>query len=141
MMFPCIDPRTEGHCGRCNCRGGCCNSCMVAPALDSMRFPGDLVEHARAFEVFAVEIDVPGVGAFERAASKLHLDTSVLRRRVQSLAEYAGGALVVGRGRALRLTPLGARVRAIAADLVSRARAMHTHETMPERIVVGCTEA
>ncbi len=105
------------------------------------RFSGDLVEHARAFEVLAAELDVPSVGAFERAASKLHLDTSVLRRRMQSLAEYAGGALVSGRGRALRLTPLGARVRTLASDLVERARAMQTHERPLERIVVGCTEA
>lgn len=105
------------------------------------RFPGDLVEHARAFGVLAAEIDVPGAGAFERAARKLHLDPSVLRRRVQSLVEYAGGSLVTGRGRELRLTPLGARVRGVSAQLVDLASAVHTNVTPPEHVVIGCTEA
>ena len=105
------------------------------------RFPGDLVEHARAFGVLAAEVDVPGAGAFERAARKLHLDTSVLRRRLQALVDYAGGPLLTGRGRELRLTPLGARVRGVSMQLVELASAMHTHASLPERVVVGCTEA
>jgi LysR family cyn operon transcriptional activator len=109
--------------------------------IDSGRFPGDLVEHARAFGVLATEIDVPGAGAFERAARKLHLDASVLRRRLQSLVDYAGGPLVTGRGRELRLTPLGARVRGVSTQLVELATAIHTDVAPPERVVVGCTEA
>src|SRR5580765_7451791 len=105
------------------------------------RFSGDLVEHARAFGVLAAEVDVPGAGAFERAARKLHLDTSVLRRRLQALVDYAGGPLLTGRGRELRLTPLGARVRGVSTQLVELAAAMHTHASLPERVVVGCTEA
>src|SRR5437763_10493793 len=97
-----------------------CIFCMI----DVGRFPGDLVEHARAFGVLAAEIDVPGAGAFERAARKLHLDASVLRRRLQSLVDYAGGPLVTGRGRELRLTPLGARVRGVSTQLVELANAI-----------------
>jgi DNA-binding transcriptional LysR family regulator len=106
-----------------------------------MRFAGDLVEHARAFVVLSAELDVPGNGAFERAARKLHVDTSVLRRRVQALSEHAGGELMAGRGRELRLTPLGTRIRTLASELLDRATAMHTRKDPPERIVIGCTEA
>jgi DNA-binding transcriptional LysR family regulator len=105
------------------------------------RFAGDLVEHVRAFVVLSAELEHPGAGAVERAARKLHLDPSVLRRRLQSLAEHAGGELVAGRGRELRLTPLGTRVRTIAGELLDRATAIQTHEEPPERIVIGCTEA
>ena len=108
------------------------------------RFPGDLVEHARAFGVLAAEIEgvrAGGPGAFERAAHKLRLDASVLRRRLQSLAEYAGGPLLTGRGRALRLTSLGARVRSVSTQMVELAGAVHTHVVTSERVVIGCTEA
>jgi len=93
--------------------------------------------------VLAAEIEsaAPGGGAFERAAHKLRLDTSVLRRRLQSLAEYAGGPLLSGRGRALRLTSLGARVRAVSMQMVELAGAVHTRVVVPERVVIGCTEA
>lgn len=114
---------------------------MISSAHSAARFPGDLVEHARAFGVLAAEIEMPGVGAFERAARKLRLDASVLRRRLQSLADYADGPLVVGRGRELRLTPLGARVRDVCAELVDLAGAVRTHVAPPERVVIGCTEA
>lgn len=106
-----------------------------------MRFPGDLVEHARALVVLSAELDAPGVGAFERAARKLHLDPSVLRRRLAALAEHAGGEIVTGRGKDLRLTPLGTRIRTLSSEMLNRAAAMHTHEPPPERIVIGCTEA
>jgi LysR family cyn operon transcriptional activator len=108
------------------------------------RFPGDLVEHARAFAVLAAEIDAArgaGPGAFERAAHKLRLDTSVLRRRQESLAEFAGGPLLAGRGRGLRLTALGARVRSVSTQMVELAGAVHTHVAPSERVVIGCTEA
>jgi DNA-binding transcriptional LysR family regulator len=114
---------------------------MIFSAPSAARFPGDLVEHARAFGVLAAEIEVPGAGAFERAARKLRLDTSVLRRRLQSLADHAGGPLVTGRGRELRLTPLGARVRGVCGQLVDLAGAVRTHVAPPERVVIGCTEA
>ena len=114
---------------------------MIAASTFSARFPGDLVEHARAFGVLAAEIEVPGAGAFERAARKLHLDPSVLRRRLQSLADHAGGPLVTGRGRALRMTPLGARVRGVCSQLVELAGAVRTHVAPPDRVVIGCTEA
>ena len=114
---------------------------MITPNASKARFPGDLVEHARAFGVLSAEIEVPGAGAFERAARKLRLDPSVLRRRLQSLADFAGGELVQGRGRELRLSPLGARVRGVCAEMVDLAGAVRTHVAPPERVVIGCTEA
>src|SRR5450432_358759 len=102
----------------------------------SPRFPGDLVEHARAFNVLATEIDVPGSGAFERAARKLHLDASVLRRRLQALVDYAGGPLVTGRGRGLRLTGLGARMRNVSGQLVELAGSLQTPAAPAERVVI-----
>jgi DNA-binding transcriptional LysR family regulator len=105
------------------------------------RFAGDLVEHARAFVALSVELEAPGAGAFERAARRLHLDTSVLRRRLAALSEHAGGVLVTGRGRDLRLTPLGLRTRTLASELLDRADAIRTHEGPPERVVIGCTGA
>jgi len=106
-----------------------------------MKFSGDLVEHVRAFVVLSHELEAPGAGAFERAARKLHVDTSVLRRRIAALSEYAGGELVAGRGRDLRLTPLGLRTRALAGELLDRADAIRTNEGPPERVVIGCTGA
>jgi len=114
---------------------------MIRSSFSAARFPGDLVEHARAFGVLAAEIEMPGVGAFERAARKLRLDPSVLRRRLQSLGDYAEGPLVAGRGRDLRLTPLGARVRGVCSQLVELAGAVRTHAPPPERVIIGCTEA
>lgn len=117
---------------------------MIDYSRSAARFPGDLVEHARAFGVLAAEIEGAGgagPGAFERAAHKLRLDTSVLRRRLQSLVDYAGGPLLAGRGRALRLTALGARVRQVSTQMVELAGAVHTHVVVPDRVVIGCTEA
>ncbi len=117
---------------------------MIESSRSAARFPGDLVEHARAFGVLTAEIEAArsaGPGAFERAAHKLRLDASVLRRRLQSLAEYAGGPLLTGRGRALRLTALGARVRSVSTQMVELAGAVHTHVVTSERVVIGCTEA
>jgi DNA-binding transcriptional LysR family regulator len=105
------------------------------------RFAGDLVEHARAFVALSAELESPGAGAFERAARKLHLDTSVLRRRLVALSEHAGGDLLTGRGRDLRLTALGLRTRTLAGELLDRADAIRTHEGPPERVVIGCTGA
>jgi DNA-binding transcriptional LysR family regulator len=51
-----------------------------------MNFNGDLLEHARALVTLARELATPGPGGVERAAARLHIDPSVLRRRLQALA-------------------------------------------------------
>ena len=105
------------------------------------RFNGDLVEHARALTVLLTELDSPGPGAFERAARKLRVDPSVLRRRVLALESFVGGSLLQGRGADLHPTALGARARGDAARLLAAADALRSGVEPPPRVVVGCTEA
>jgi DNA-binding transcriptional LysR family regulator len=112
-----------------------------AMPLGPARFAGDLVEHARALTILFSEIDAPGPGAFERAARKLRVDPSVLRRRVAALEEFVGGPLLRGRGAELAPTPLGARARGDAARLLAAAEALRSGVRPAPRVVVGCTEA
>ena len=84
---------------------------MMANARDAA-YPGDLLDHLRAFTTLGACVDRRERGAFARAAGELALDISVLRRRMQTLASFVGAPLFEGRGSHLRLTPAGARARA-----------------------------
>lgn len=88
-----------------------CNTCIMA-------YAGDLLEHLRSFAVLAAHVDRGSSGAFARAANELALDVSVLRRRMQSLADHVGSPLVEGRGAAMRITKAGERTRDLAARVL-----------------------
>jgi DNA-binding transcriptional LysR family regulator len=79
-----------------------------------MSYAGDLLEHLRSFSVLAIHVERRSAGAFTRAAGELAIDVSVLRRRMQALAEHVGSPLVDGRGAAMKITKAGERTRELA---------------------------
>ena len=74
-------------------------------------YPGDLLDHLRAFAQLCASVERSERAAFARTANALALDVSVLRRRMQTLATFIGAPLVEGRGNRLRLTVAGGRAR------------------------------
>ena len=90
---------------------------MLPEQLDP--YPGDAVEHLRSFLLLARRIEADPRGAFDATALALHLDASVLRRRVQTLGEWLGGDLLAGRGSRLRVTARGGRVVETAARVLA----------------------
>jgi len=91
-------------------------------------YPGDLLDHLRAFAQLCASVERSERAAFARTASELAVDVSVLRRRMQTLAAFIGAPLVEGRGNRLRLTAAGIR---------ARAQAVRTLEAAAELAVVG----
>jgi DNA-binding transcriptional LysR family regulator len=87
---------------------------MLCTMPSARAYPGDLVDHLRAFTLLCASVERSERGAFARTASELALDVSVLRRRMQTLAAYVGAPLVQGRGNRLQLTAAGTRARAHA---------------------------
>ena len=87
----------------------------------SAAYPGDLLDHLRAFITLAACVERGERGAFARTATELAVDVSVLRRRMQTLATFIGAPLVEGRGPRLHLTPAGARARAHALKALEAA--------------------
>jgi len=91
-------------------------------------YPGDLLDHLRAYCALCACVERGERGAFTRAAGELALDVSVLRRRMQTLSIFVGAVLFEGRGNHLRLTPSGTR---------ARTHAVRTLEAAAELAVVG----
>jgi DNA-binding transcriptional LysR family regulator len=91
-------------------------------------YPGDLLDHLRAFAQLCASVERSERAAFARTASALALDVSVLRRRMQTLATFLGAPLVEGRGNRLRLTAAGAR---------ARVHAVRTLEAAAELALIG----
>ena len=87
-----------------------CNACTMRQAAP-VGYPGDLLDHLRAFAALGQCLENGDRHAFTRAASDLAIDVSVLRRRMQSLARYVGTPLFEGRAADLRLTRAGVRAR------------------------------
>jgi DNA-binding transcriptional LysR family regulator len=103
-------------------------------------YAGDLFAHLRSFLILAQRVEIAPRGAFEEAAAALHVDVSVLRRRLATLEAWLGAPLLEGRGASLRVARGGARTREIAA------RALLDLDTLraglrgdPGRISIGCT--
>src|SRR5436190_207163 len=87
-------------------------SCILCTMRSGARtYPGDLLDHLRAYCALCACVERGERGAFTRAAGELALDVSVLRRRIQTLALFLGAPLVEGRGTHLRLTQAGTRAR------------------------------
>lgn len=104
------------------------------------QYPGDLVEHLRAFRALAQRVADDPRGAYEAAARTVGVDPSVLRRRVQTLADYYGEPLFEGRGASLRLSAAGDSVSAGAErvfDALTELRA--DAGAAPRRLTFACT--
>jgi DNA-binding transcriptional LysR family regulator len=84
-------------------------------------YPGDLLDHLKAFSTLCRWVERGERGAFSRAAGELALDVSVLRRRMQTLATFVGAGLLEGRGNGLRLTAAGTRARVQAVRALEAA--------------------
>lgn len=91
----------------------------AAPAAPA--YPGDLLTHLRSFTAVATAIERGDRAVFARAAADLVVDVSVLRRRLQTLAEHVGSPLLEGRGASLRLSRAGARAHANAVRALEAA--------------------
>jgi DNA-binding transcriptional LysR family regulator len=99
---------------------------------NALAYPGDLLDHLRAFAQLCASVERSERAAFARTASELAVDVSVLRRRMQTLATFIGAPLVEGRGNRLRLTAAGIR---------ARVQAVRTLEAAAELAVIGEDEA
>jgi DNA-binding transcriptional LysR family regulator len=103
-------------------------------------YAGDLFAHLRSFLTLAQRVEIAPRGAFEEAAAELHLDVSVLRRRMTTLAAWLGAPLFEGRGASLRVARGGARAREIAARALRDLDALRAGlRGDPGRIAIGCT--
>jgi DNA-binding transcriptional LysR family regulator len=98
-------------------------------------YPGDLFVALRSAAVVADSIG--GAATYARAARALHVDESVLRRRILALGEHVGAPLFEGRGASLRLTATGERVIE-AADSIART-IDSLRAPLPMRLSIGCT--
>ena len=103
-----------------------------------LAYPGDLLLHLASFVALAGRRR--GRGVFELAARELNVDRSVLRRRIQTLADHMGVPILAGRGSELRPTAAGARLLERAQRLLAMAGDLRMDVTSArERIVIGCT--
>lgn len=108
--------------------------------LDARAYPGDLLDHLRAFAQLCTIVERSERAAFARTATELAVDVSVLRRRMQTLATFIGAPLVEGRGNRLRLTATGVRARVQAVRTLEAAAelaAIRAGDAGPLRI--ACT--
>ncbi|HKE17088.1 MAG TPA: LysR family transcriptional regulator [Kofleriaceae bacterium] len=103
-------------------------------------YPGDLLLHLESFLALLARVRSGGPGAFDRAAAELHVDRSVLRRRIQTLTAWVGADLLRGRGASLQLTSAGLRLAGRAERLVAAARELPAVAAAgPDRVVIACT--
>jgi DNA-binding transcriptional LysR family regulator len=103
-------------------------------------YPGDLLDHLRAFARLCASVERSDRGAFARTASELAVDVSVLRRRMQTLSAFVGAPLLEGRGNRLRLTAAGARARVLSLrTLESAAQLAVRGEADAGPLRVACT--
>jgi len=103
-------------------------------------YPGDLLLHLESFVVLVRHVRAGGRSAVERAATELHVDRSVLRRRIQSLSTWVGVPLLRGRGSSLSPTASGARLLDRANRLLLAAGEVAADAAgSRERLTVACT--
>jgi LysR family transcriptional regulator, carnitine catabolism transcriptional activator len=109
-------------------------------AAPSAAYAGDLFSHLRSFLTLAQRVESAPRRAFEEAAATLHLDVSVLRRRMATLSAWLGAPLFEGRGASLRVARGGARAREIAARALLDLDALRAGlRGDPGRLSIGCT--
>jgi len=105
-----------------------------------LSYPGDLLVHLSSFTTLLAHVKRRQQGAFERTAQELGVDRSVLRRRMQALADWLGAPILEGRGVALQASAQGARLaeqatRLLAAANELRAEVLGGHD----RLTIACT--
>lgn len=106
----------------------------------SAAFPSDLLLHLTSFTVLAGEVRRGRPGAFEQSARSLGVDRSVLRRRIQALADWIGAPLLEGRGAALKTSAAGQRLVERGERLLGEAKQLRADVLATRtRIVIGCT--
>jgi DNA-binding transcriptional LysR family regulator len=103
-------------------------------------YPGDLLVHLSSFVALLAHVERRQQGAFERTAGELGIDRSVLRRRIQVLADWIGAPILEGRGAELQPSALGARLAEQSARLLTsasrlRAEVLGAHA----RLAIACT--
>lgn len=98
-------------------------------------YPGDLLVHLAALR--AVAAHAGQRAAYFKAAERLGVDESVVRKRMATLSAHVGAALFEGRGPGLRLTREGSRALAVAE------RALDAIDELGRpaapRLGIGCT--
>jgi DNA-binding transcriptional LysR family regulator len=103
-------------------------------------YPGDLLEHLRGLVALGRRLEAEPRAAFEAAAFGLHLDPSVLRRRIQGLSAWLGVPLVEGRGRRMRLSGEGeAAFRQALQVLAAVDQLREAVRGEPAALRIGCT--
>lgn len=98
-------------------------------------YPGDLLVALRSAVAVASAAGAPAT--YARAARALHVDESVLRRRILTLGEHVGAPLFEGRGSSLRPTVAGKKVLEAAAAITRTIDALAAPAR--RRLVIGCT--
>ncbi len=103
-------------------------------------YPGELLLHLESYCALLRHMAVRRKGVFERAAAELHVDRSVLRRRMQTLQEWVGTPLLEGRGASLAPTTSGLRLRDAATRLLRDVDGLPALAVGgPRRLRLGCT--
>jgi DNA-binding transcriptional LysR family regulator len=103
-------------------------------------YPGDLLLHLASFVSLLAHVRNGRPGAFEETARGLHVDRSVLRRRIQALGGSFPVPLLEGRGADLRPTAAGARLAERAERILAAVKQLPADVAgVRERVVVGCT--
>lgn len=103
-------------------------------------YPGDLLVHLGSFAALLTHAKRRQQGAFERTAEDLGIDRSVLRRRIQALADWLGAPILEGRGVELQPSALGERLAEQATRLLTSANQLRDSVlNAQDRLVIACT--
>lgn len=103
-------------------------------------YPSDLLLHLSSFVALLTRVQRKQQGAFERTAAELGVDRSVLRRRMQVLADWMGEPLLEGRGAELQPSAMGARLAEQARRLLTSASQLRAEALSgQDRLTIACT--
>jgi DNA-binding transcriptional LysR family regulator len=103
-------------------------------------YPGDLLVHLSSFSTLVAHVKRRQQGAFERTAEELGVDRSVLRRRIQVLADWLGVPILEGRGVELQPSAQGARLADHATRLLTAANELRADVLGGhDRVSIACT--
>jgi DNA-binding transcriptional LysR family regulator len=96
--------------------------------------------HLASFLALVRHLKRDARGAFEGTARELHVDRSVLRRRIHTLAEWTGVPLLRGRGARLQPTAAGVRLAGRAERLMATVRDMASDVASGrDPLAIACT--
>jgi DNA-binding transcriptional LysR family regulator len=105
-------------------------------------YPSDLLTDLESFASLLRCVRRHARGAFENTARELHVDRSVLRRRMHTLGAWLGTPLLDGRGSRLRPTAAGTRLGEQAERMLRLARELPDYVgDAKEPFIIACTGA